>query len=104
MARRQPEGVIDRAAGQAVAGWSEGWWLLRLLPAAAQIGGAKDRRPQVAGLGRRQQRAAVTRIHLHMADGVAQEVRPIKRPGLALAITVEEPGPLARRHQDDEAC
>jgi hypothetical protein len=60
MARRQPEGVVDRAAGQGVGGIGKGRRLLRLLPAAAQVGGAEDRSapgdrswPRPAACGRR---------------------------------------------------
>jgi hypothetical protein len=89
---------------QAVRRLGEGRRLARLLPGAAQVGGAEDRRPEVAGLRRGQQGAAVARVEHQVADGVAQEVRAVDRPGTALRVAVEQPGALARGNHQHWRC
>ena len=99
VARGQPEGVID---GAAVLGLGEGGRPRRLLPVATEIVGAEHRRPEVAGLRRRQQRAPVARVEHEMADDVAEEVRPVGPPCPSRGIAVIEPGALARGDQQDD--
>jgi hypothetical protein len=62
MAGREPQAVIDRSRRQAVRRLVEGGRLQRFFPGLAEVGGAENRRAEVAGLGRGQQRAAGARI------------------------------------------
>ena len=87
--QRKPEGVVDGACRQAVRRLGKGRRLARLFPGGTQVGGAEHRRAEVASLRRRQQGAAVARVELHVADGVAQEVRAVDRPGTALRVAVD---------------
>ena len=94
---REPERVIDRAALSAPSGaLAKAGGLRGFLPGAAEIRGAEHGRAEVAGLGRRQQRAPVARVEHQMIDDVAEKVRPVGAPGLALRIAVKQPRALAR--------
>jgi hypothetical protein len=102
MPRGQPKCVVHRPARRATCRVGEGRWLLRLFPAAAQVGGTEDGRAQVAGLGRSQERAAIARVELKVTDRVAQKVRAIGHPGFSPAVAVKNPGAFARGHQDEQ--
>ena len=102
MARREPERVVDRAAHAALGRLRERGRLGGFFPGAAEVGGAEHGGAQVAGLGGCQQRAAVARVEPHMAHDVAQEVRAVDAPGLALGVAVKEPRAFAGGHHHDD--
>ena len=101
--RREPERVVDRAAPCR----RPPWRMPAAVAASFQLRPRLVERntvgPEVPGLGRRQQRLAVARVEHDMVDDVAEEMRAVGAPGLALRVAVEEPGALARRDEHDRA-
>src|SRR5262245_2709379 len=93
--------MVDGAASRSL-DLREGGRRLGLGPALAEIGRAKDRRPQVSGACRREQGARRARILHDVMHHRAQEVWPPERPLFALAITLEQERALARPHEEDE--
>jgi hypothetical protein len=100
MARRQPEGVIDGTSAAAVGDRSKSRRLGGFLPGSPEIRRAEDGRSEMAGLCRREQGSAIARIKQQMIDDVTQKMRPVGSPGLARAIAVIKPRPLARRDHE----
>ena len=95
-----PERGIDRACLLVIGDLNKRRRLRGLLPATAQIGGTKDRRAEMAGFCRCQQRSPGTRIEHHVVDDMAEKVRSIGAPGFARRIAVIEPSAFARGNDD----
>ncbi len=93
---REPEGVVHRPRRCTVRRLGKGRGLRRFLPGAAEIGRAEDGGAQVPRLGCCQQRAPVARVQPQVMDLVAQEMRAVDAPGLALGVAVKQPGAFAR--------
>ena len=89
VARRQPEGVIDRAARLTRGHFCESRWLLRFLPRAAAVGRAHHRRREVSGLGGRQHGFAVAWIEHHRVANLAEKMRASHAPIPARSIAVQ---------------
>jgi len=99
----EPERVIHDPAFLACRRFREGGRPRRFLPAAAEVRGAKDRRPEVAGLRRREKGLSVARVEHHVADDVPEEVRSVGSPGLPAGGTVVQPRALASGDEDEDA-
>ena len=91
--------MVDGAGGQVVGRRAEGRGAGGFLPGLPEVGGAEEGRAKMPGLGRRQQRAAVTRVERQVIDDMAEKVRAVGPPRLAGRVAVIEPGTLAGRHQ-----
>ena len=95
VAWHEPERVIDRSPGLGLECGGAG----RLLPGPPAIGRAEDRRAEVPGPRRREQRLAVARIEQRVMDDVAEKMRTGQLPLPPRGIAAERPQPFARRHQ-----
>ena len=103
MARCQHEGVIDGPPGRATDGATDGAAdgagerrrFYGFLPALPEVRRAEDGRPEVAGLRRREQGASIARVKHHVVDDVAEKMRSVGSPVLALINAAIEPCPLA---------
>ena len=102
MARGEPEHVAHRLALAAGRGLRERGRGARLAPAAALVLGTKDRRAEVPGLHRGEQRAAVARIEHRMVDGLAQEVGTFDAPVPRALAGREDEEALAGACEDEE--
>lgn len=101
MSRLQPERMVDAARRGGAFYLRKRRRLLRLHPAAAEVVGAEDRRPQVSRARRGEQRAPVARIEHQVMDDVAEEMRAVHAPGPPRRIAPEQPCSLARRDEHD---
>ena len=103
VARREPEGVIDHSPRQFSIGafrrLGESGRPRGFLPGVAEIRGAKDGRAEMAGLHRRQQRASVARVEHEVINDLAEKVRPVDAPFLAIRVAMKQPRALARGDQ-----
>ena len=64
---------------------------------------AEDRRPEVAGTGRHQQRAPVPGVEHEVVDDVAEEEGPFRRPAAPRIVRAQDPRALAGADQQREA-
>src|SRR5206468_6326790 len=95
VARCQPERMIDDTA----AALRKRRRFCRFLPRLCAISRTKDRRAQMAGARRRQQRARITRITDGVMNNMAMKQRSGKFPRVACKIARERPQALARGDQ-----
>ena len=72
---------------------------LHLLPSLAEIGRAKDGRPQVSGARGDEQGPSIARIGHHVVHDVAQEHRHGKLPHTACLVAAKDESPLAGADQ-----
>src|SRR5947207_2509062 len=100
MSGRQPERMIDDAC----AAFAECRRLLRLVPAAAAIACAKNRRAEVSGARRREHRLGIARVSYAMVDDVTQELRACQAPRTACRVAMQLPKTFSRRDQQTHAA
>jgi len=96
----QPERVVDDAP----AAGREGRRLRGLFPVLAAIDGAEDRRAEMPGARRGQQRLAIARVEPRVMHDVSQEMRAGELPRAARRVACQRPQALAGGDQQAHAA